>query len=74
MTGGVDMKGSGVTGSRELLVIAVGVALEAGQLLASKEGRVEVAADQVQPDRRGHRDGRPGGGADQGAHPGRPPR
>ena len=29
---------------------------------------------QVQPDRRGHRDGRPGRGADQGAHPGRPPR
>ena len=35
---------TGVTGPRELLVIAVGAALEAGQLLASKEGRVEVAA------------------------------
>jgi myo-inositol-1(or 4)-monophosphatase len=49
MTGGVDMKGSGVTGARELLVIAVGAALEAGQLLASKEGRVEVAATKSSP-------------------------
>jgi myo-inositol-1(or 4)-monophosphatase len=48
MTGGVDM-GSGVTGARELLVIAVGAALEAGQLLASKEGRVEVAATKSSP-------------------------
>jgi myo-inositol-1(or 4)-monophosphatase len=49
MTGGVDMKGSGATGARELLVIAVGAALEAGQLLASKEGRVEVAATKSSP-------------------------
>jgi myo-inositol-1(or 4)-monophosphatase len=49
MSGGVDRKGSGVTGARELLVIAVGVALEAGQLLASKEGRVEVAATKSSP-------------------------
>ena len=49
MTGGDDMKGSGVTGARELLVIAVGAALEAGQLLASKEGRVEVAATKSSP-------------------------
>jgi len=49
MTGGVDMKGGGVTGARELLVIAVGAALEAGQLLASKEGRVEVAATKSSP-------------------------
>ena len=48
MTGGVDMTG-GVTGARELLVIAVGAALEAGQLLASKEGRVEVAATKSSP-------------------------
>jgi myo-inositol-1(or 4)-monophosphatase len=34
---------------RELLVIAVGAALEAGQLLASKEGRVEVAATKSSP-------------------------
>jgi len=45
---------SGVTGAagltgRELLVIAVGAALEAGQLLASKEGRVEVAATKSSP-------------------------
>jgi myo-inositol-1(or 4)-monophosphatase len=39
---------AGVSG-RELLVIAVGVALEAGQLLASKEGRVEVAATKSSP-------------------------
>jgi myo-inositol-1(or 4)-monophosphatase len=38
-----------VTGPRELLVIAVGAALEAGQLLASKEGRVEVAATKSSP-------------------------
>ncbi len=44
MTGGAD-----VTGARELLVIAVGAALEAGQLLASKEGRVEVAATKSSP-------------------------
>ena len=49
MTGGVDMKGGGGTGARELLVIAVGAALEAGQLLASKEGRVEVAATKSSP-------------------------
>jgi len=35
---------TGGTAARELLVIAIGAALEAGQLLASKEGRVEVAA------------------------------
>jgi myo-inositol-1(or 4)-monophosphatase len=46
---GVDMKGSGAAGARELLVIAVGAALEAGQLLASKEGRVEVAATKSSP-------------------------
>ena len=40
---------TGVTGPRELLVIAVGAALEAGQLLASKEGRVEVAATKSSP-------------------------
>jgi myo-inositol-1(or 4)-monophosphatase len=40
---------SGVSGARELLVIAVGAALEAGQLLASKEGRVEVAATKSSP-------------------------
>ena len=40
---------TGVTGAPELLVIAVGAALEAGQLLASKEGRVEVAATQSSP-------------------------
>ena len=40
---------TGVTGARELLVIAVGAALEAGQLLASKEGRVEVAATKSSP-------------------------
>jgi myo-inositol-1(or 4)-monophosphatase len=40
---------TGVTGGRELLVIAVGAALEAGQLLASKEGRVEVAATKSSP-------------------------
>jgi myo-inositol-1(or 4)-monophosphatase len=34
---------------RELLAIAVGAALEAGQLLASKEGRVEVAATKSSP-------------------------
>jgi len=49
MTGGVDRKGNGLTGARELLVIAVGAALEAGQLLASKEGRVEVAATKSSP-------------------------
>ena len=49
MTGGDDRKGSGVTEARELLVIAVGAALEAGQLLASKEGRVEVAATKSSP-------------------------
>jgi myo-inositol-1(or 4)-monophosphatase len=49
MSGGVDRNGSGVTGARGLLVIAVGVALEAGQLLASKEGRVEVAATKSSP-------------------------
>ena len=38
-----------MTGARELLVIAVGAALEAGQLLASKEGRVEVAATKSSP-------------------------
>ena len=43
-----DMR-RGVTGARELLVIAVGAALEAGQLLASKEGRVEVAATKSSP-------------------------
>ena len=40
---------TGVTGAPELLVIAVGAALEAGQLLASKEGRVEVAATKSSP-------------------------
>jgi myo-inositol-1(or 4)-monophosphatase len=40
---------TGGTGARELLVIAVGAALEAGQLLASKEGRVEVAATKSSP-------------------------
>jgi myo-inositol-1(or 4)-monophosphatase len=40
---------TGVTGARELLVIAVGAALEAGQLLASREGRVEVAATKSSP-------------------------
>jgi myo-inositol-1(or 4)-monophosphatase len=40
---------TGVTGARELLVIAIGAALEAGQLLASKEGRVEVAATKSSP-------------------------
>jgi len=40
---------AGVTPARELLVIAVGAALEAGQLLASKEGRVEVAAIKSSP-------------------------
>jgi myo-inositol-1(or 4)-monophosphatase len=40
---------TGVTGAGELLVIAVGAALEAGQLLASKEGRVEVAATKSSP-------------------------
>jgi myo-inositol-1(or 4)-monophosphatase len=40
---------TGATGARELLVIAVGAALEAGQLLASKEGRVEVAATKSSP-------------------------
>jgi myo-inositol-1(or 4)-monophosphatase len=40
---------TGVAGARELLVIAVGAALEAGQLLASKEGRVEVAATKSSP-------------------------
>jgi myo-inositol-1(or 4)-monophosphatase len=49
MTGNVDSGGSGQTGPRELLVIAVGAALEAGQLLASKEGRVEVAATKSSP-------------------------
>ena len=49
MSGGADMNGSGVTGARELLVIAVGVALEASQPLASKEGRVEVAATKSSP-------------------------
>ncbi len=38
-----------MTGAGELLVIAVGAALEAGQLLASKEGRVEVAATKSSP-------------------------
>jgi myo-inositol-1(or 4)-monophosphatase len=42
----VDVTGGG---ARELLVIAVGAALEAGQLLASKEGRVEVAATKSSP-------------------------
>jgi myo-inositol-1(or 4)-monophosphatase len=46
MTGMTGM--AGVSG-RELLVIAVGAALEAGQLLASKEGRVEVAATKSSP-------------------------
>jgi myo-inositol-1(or 4)-monophosphatase len=46
LSGGVDVNG-GV--ARELLVIAVGAALEAGQLLASKEGRVEVAATKSSP-------------------------
>jgi myo-inositol-1(or 4)-monophosphatase len=41
--------GTGGAGPRELLVIAVGAALEAGQLLASKEGRVEVAATKSSP-------------------------
>ena len=49
MTGGVDLSGGGQTGARELLALAVGVALEAGQLLASKEGRVEVAATKSSP-------------------------
>jgi myo-inositol-1(or 4)-monophosphatase len=40
---------AGLAGPRELLVIAVGAALEAGQLLASKEGRVEVAATKSSP-------------------------
>jgi myo-inositol-1(or 4)-monophosphatase len=40
---------TGVAGARELLVIAVGAALEAGQLLASKEGRVSVAATKSSP-------------------------
>ena len=40
---------AGEAGARELLVIAVGAALEAGQLLASKEGRVEVAATKSSP-------------------------
>ena len=40
---------TGATGARQLLVIAVGAALEAGQLLASKEGRVEVAATKSSP-------------------------
>jgi myo-inositol-1(or 4)-monophosphatase len=40
---------TGVTGARELLVIAIGAALEAGQLLASKEGRVGVAATKSSP-------------------------
>ena len=40
---------TGVTGARELLVIAIGAALEAGQLLASKQGRVEVAATKSSP-------------------------
>jgi myo-inositol-1(or 4)-monophosphatase len=35
--------------ARELLVIAIGAALEAGQLLASKEGRVSVAATKSSP-------------------------
>jgi myo-inositol-1(or 4)-monophosphatase len=54
MTGSGE-SGSGVSGAvgvspaRELLVIAVGAALEAGQLLASKEGRVEVAATKSSP-------------------------
>ena len=47
MTGGSGL--AGLTGPRELLVIAVGAALEAGQLLASKEGRVEVAATKSSP-------------------------
>jgi myo-inositol-1(or 4)-monophosphatase len=46
LSGGVDVNGGG---ARELLVIAVGAALEAGQLLASKEGRVEVAATKSSP-------------------------
>jgi myo-inositol-1(or 4)-monophosphatase len=41
--------GAGGTAARELLVIAIGAALEAGQLLASKEGRVEVAATKSSP-------------------------
>ena len=40
---------TGVPAYRELLVIAVGAALKAGQLLASKEGRVEVAATKSSP-------------------------
>jgi myo-inositol-1(or 4)-monophosphatase len=40
---------TGGTTARELLVIAIGAALEAGQLLASKEGRVEVAATKSSP-------------------------
>jgi myo-inositol-1(or 4)-monophosphatase len=40
---------TGGTAARELLVIAIGAALEAGQLLASKEGRVEVAATKSSP-------------------------
>jgi myo-inositol-1(or 4)-monophosphatase len=46
LSGGVDVNGGG---ARELLVIAVGAALEAGPLLASKEGRVEVAATKSSP-------------------------
>jgi hypothetical protein len=46
LSGGVHVNGGG---ARELLVIAVGAALEAGQLLASKEGRVEVAATKSSP-------------------------
>ena len=49
MTGGVDLGGGGAAAPRELLVIAIGAALEAGQLLASKEGRVEVAATKSSP-------------------------
>jgi len=40
---------TGVPAARELLVIAVAAALEAGQLLASKEGRVAVAATKSSP-------------------------
>jgi myo-inositol-1(or 4)-monophosphatase len=40
---------TGVTSARELLVIAVGAALEAGQVLASKAGRVSVAATKSSP-------------------------
>jgi myo-inositol-1(or 4)-monophosphatase len=49
MTGGVDMRGGEAAAARELLVIAVAAALEAGQLLASKEGRVAVAATKSSP-------------------------